>query len=225
MKLLSTIPINYRLANKFLVLLSVYAAISACTVHYPAIHLYDGEHKDEQQLAALVNLDGKKFTIDEQSPFPYLPPKPFMKKEIVDAYMVLPGKRDFVFTQSFITGYMLPVQTCTTQYSYCASDDKNCYSYPTTSCSTYKEPIIEKMQSNKISLQLKAGHKYDFSIKNNIKHASWENGPSPYTGQITIFIKTRDLDVNSRLKKPIKTSVSDVKKTFKIIYKPISFNF
>ncbi len=223
MKFLSTIPINYRLANKFLVLLSVYAAISACTVHYPAIHLYDGEHKDQQQLAALLNLDGEIFTIDEQSPFPYLPPKPFMKKEIVDAYMVLPGKKDFVFTQSFITGYMPPVKTCTTQYSYCASDDEICNLVPITSCTTYREPIIEAMQSNKISLLLKAGQKYDFSIKNSIVQSPWDK-TSPYRGHVTIVIETRDLGVNPRLKKPIETNVSEVKKTFKIIYQPTSLS-
>ncbi len=213
MKFLSTIHIKYRLANKFLVLLSVYAAISACTVHYPAIHLYDGKHKDEQQLAALLNLDGEIFTIDEQSPLPYLPPKPFMKKEIVDAYMVLPGKRDFVFTQSVITGYKPPVQTCTTQYSYCAYDDDNCFSYPTTSCTTYREPIIETVQSNKISLQLKAGHKYDFSIKSSVVHSSWDKD-SLYEGYVTIVIETQDLGVNSKLKKPIETNVSRMKETF-----------
>ncbi len=182
MKLLSTIPINYKLANKFLVLLSVYAAISACTVHYPAIHLYDGEHKDEQQLAVLLNLDGENFTIDEQSPFPYLPPKPFLKKQRVDAYMVLPGKKDFVFFQSVITGYLPPVETCSSQISYCAVDDKYCDSFTTTSCTTYREPIIQKIQSNKISLQLKAGHKYDFSITNSIKHIAWDKASSEYKG-------------------------------------------
>ncbi len=119
--------------------------------------------------------------------------------------MVLPGKRDFVFTQSVITGYMPPVETCTNQYSYCASDDKYCDLLPTTSCTTYREPIIQKIQSNKISLQLKASHKYDFSITNSIKHIAWDKASSEYTGQVTIFIS-----VNPR-------QVSDVKETFKLI--------
>ncbi len=133
--------------------------------------------------------------------------------------MVLPGKRDFVFTKSVIIGYFSPVETCTTQPSYCASDDKYCYLVPTTSCTTHREPIIEKMQGNKRSLLLKAGYKYDFSIKNSIKHSSWPKGYSPYTGDLTIFIKTPALDVNSRLNKPIETYVPDIKKTFKIMYK------
>jgi hypothetical protein len=119
-----------------------------------------------------------------------------MRKEVVDAYLVLPGTRDFVFTERVIVGYEY-VETCTTQCTYCPKDDEGCVPYYYESCSTSREPRYKTVESKKIPLQLKASHKYFITIKSTVQSLGG------HSRDVSLVIKTRDLGEDSKFINPI----------------------
>jgi hypothetical protein len=172
----------------FVLFICCLLGVSACSVHHPAVHLYDGAHKDERKLAALWDFNGEGFTVDGQSISHYLPQKPSLGgREKFDEYFLLPGKRHFVFPIDIIIGFR-EREICTT--TECSPDEKYCT--PIESCSTEKVPRYKRVHSEEISLQLEAGHKYFITIE--------------YTKPPTVDV--RDLGVNPKLTNPIAIGAS-----------------
>ncbi len=164
-------------SNIYVLSIIFLTSLSACTKHYPAIHLYDGSHKEKQKLAALWDFNSDGFTLDGQNISSYLPQKLATKVQIFDEYLVLPGKRRFVFSKKTIIGYVKTIN-CRDELIYCLRDQCPLTTQDESFCN--RSPFINCPSTSSSSSELPptCDSKNDENcILHSIKMCSLENKP------------------------------------------------